>query len=91
MIFPLFVSIITKNPFLEKINNKLPIKLGLRPELTNCFQFIRPLFKLIENNSFLLFEIYMFFLLKTNSEFLRVNESSLIAVSCVGVCHNNLP
>ena len=75
----------------SKTINKFPIIDGLIPELINCFQLIIPLSALIENISFLLLEKYMFFLLKTISELFSENESSVIVLACVGVCHKSLP
>ena len=51
------------------------ITIGVKLELTFCFQLIVPVLASKENSSFLLFEKYIESFTKTKSEFSRVNAS----------------
>ena len=60
---------------METVNTRPSNIIGVKLELTVCFQLTAPVLASIENNSFLLFEKYIELFTKTKSEFSKVNAS----------------
>ena len=91
IMIPVVLSITTRNPSFVIVKIKLSIKVGLRSELTLCFQFKLPASVLSEKNSLLLFEKKIDLLSDIKSDVLDRKLPVRIADGWVGVCQIKFP